>query len=138
MTSGLDTSVDEALAAHTPDGKSPGSPGCYALEIGVPDNAGLETLSRQWLDHYESTPRYLEAIVDCDRTIYVGAAKDVRSRIEDHLESTVRKAALPSIWGVTEIVYVEWFGTAQAAFEHERRVADGVKADHPDAYVHCR
>ena len=136
MTHGLTTSVDEALDAHTDE--SPARPGCYALEIDVPETAGLETLSRDWLRHYESTPEYLEEIVELDRCIYVGAAKNVRARLEDHVSRQVRKATLPTVWGVSDLITVWWFDSAELAFEREQWCADELRRAFPNAYVHAR
>jgi len=133
---GLTTSVDDALAQFTDE--SPARPGCYALEIDVPKTAGLEALSRDWLRHYESTPGYLLEISAMDRCIYVGAAKNVRARLEDHVSRQVRKATLPTVWGVSDLVEVWWFDSAEQAFEREQWCADELRTECPNAYVHAR
>jgi len=131
--------TDEAVAPHVTDGFVASDPGVYALEIGVPPKAGYETLSRDWLDYYESTPPYLGRIVDADTTIYVGASKNVRDRIDEHREGKVRKATLPRIWGVTGVHTVWWYKDVSQAFERENYHALELSKETPSSvYVHSR
>jgi len=130
--------LSEKLAELLYDDHAASDPGVYALAIDVPDG-GVETLARDWLDHYPATPPYLRTLVDAERVIYVGAAKNVRARIEDHLQGDVRKASLPRVWGVSDVVRVWWFEDADRAFEREHGLA--MDLDHDTdvgTYVHSR
>jgi len=129
-----DTLLSEALAEHTDD--TADAPGCYALDIAVPD-AGFETHARRWMrSGYESTPPYLSRIVDADAIVYVGRAASVRDRIEDHLAGDVRTASLPSVYDVRSILAVRWGTNTDHA---EQVFADDLRAElGPNAFVHSR
>lgn len=131
--------TDEELAPHVTENHAASDPGVYAVEIGVPENAGYETLSRDWLEQYESTPPYLSQLVDADTVVYVGASKSVRDRIEEHRKGKVRKASLPRIWGITDVVDVWWYTDKNRAFERENYHALELAKETPaDTYVHSR
>jgi predicted GIY-YIG superfamily endonuclease len=130
------TRVTESLAKQA-DGRTD-RPGVYALLIDTPD-AGFETHARRWLAAgYETTPPYLPAIVDAERVVYVGAAKSVRDRLEDHLAGDVRKATLPTVYDITDLDGVWWYDDADAAFGAEQSIRDDIAREHPGWYVHAR
>lgn len=131
--------TDEQIATHVTDSHAASDPGVYAVEIGVPESAGYETLSRDWLKHYDNTPPYLGRIVDADTVIYVGASKSVRDRIDEHREGKVRKATLPRLWGITDVVDVWWYNDVSRAFERENYHALELSKSTPTStYVHSR
>lgn len=131
--------TDEAVAPHVADGFVASDPGVYAVEIGVPESAGYETLARDWLEYYESTPPYLGRLVDAETVIYVGASKNVRDRIEEHRRGKVRKATLPRIWGVTGVHTCWWYKDVSRAFERESYHALELAKETPSSvYVHSR
>ena len=137
MTEWINT--DEAIAPHVADGHTVSDPGVYAVEIGVPEQTGYESLSRDWLKHSDSTPPYLGRIVDAKRVIYVGASKNVRDRIEEHQRGKVRKATLPRIWGVTGVHTCWWYKDVSRAFERENYHAlELAKETQSSVYVHSR
>ena len=112
--------------------------GVYALLIDTP-SGGFETHARRWLAAgYETTPPYLAAIVDTSRVIYVGAAKSVRDRVDDHLAGEVRKATLPSVYGIEDLDGVWWYDDKEAAFAAEQSIRDDIAAEHPGWFVHAR
>jgi len=128
-----DALLSEALAPHA-DG-STDRPGCYALEIATPDG-GHETHAREWLQHYDSTPPYLDRLVDAARVVYVGRSADVRSRIEDHLRGDVRKATLPTVYAVRGIGSIRWGENTDHA---EATFADDLRRElGEDVFVHSR
>lgn len=115
----------------------PSDPGVYALEIELPD-AEAE-VKAAWREGFDNDPPYMHRLIDCGRAIYVGAAADVQSRIEDHLDGDVRKATLPSVFGVHWIREVRWYDSKEAAFQAEYNVASDIDRDTPPTtYVHSR
>ena len=128
--------ITEQLAQETPDDRVSDSPGCYALEIPVPD--GRETIAREWLAHFETLPPYFAPMCDAERVIYVGAAKSVRDRIDEHCQSDVRKATLPSVFGVDGLVRVWWFGSMDEAMQNEYNCAAELNRELNSAYAHSR
>jgi len=132
------TDATEQLLQCCPDDRSPSDAGVYALEIDVPD-AGKEQLQRDWLLHFKTLPPYFHRLVDCDRWIYVGEAGDVQSRLDDHINSDKRQAALPSVFGVLSVIDVWWHDSKQDAEEAEYNRASSIdKATEPTTYVHSR
>ena len=131
-----DALLSEALAQHVADGDSTDRPGCYALDIAVPDE-GHEAHARRWLTAgYGTVPPYLPQIVDADRVVYVGRASSVRDRLEDHLGGGVREASLPSVYEPKGIYRVRWGENTDHA---ERVFADDIRAElGPTTYVHSR
>lgn len=93
-------------------------PAVYALELNVPDN-----IREQWNQHYDVTPDYLEAIEAAERTLYVGAAKDLLHRLEDHNSRDVRKSALLRVCEIDRLANVWWFQEVDRAFERESGLA---------------
>ena len=125
--------VTESLNAQA-DGRTD-RPGVYALLIDTPD-AGFETHARRWLAAgYETTPPYLDAIVDASQVVYVGAAKSVRDRLDDHLAGEVRKATLPSVYEIQDLDGVWWYDDADAAFTAEQSIRDDIAREHPGWFV---
>jgi len=116
---------------------SPDSPGVYALEIDLPDDANV--VADQWHNHYEELPPYYHRLVDCDRAIYVGATADVQARIADHVASDKRKASLPTVFGFHCIREVRWFDDADEAFQAEFNAGREIDFHTPPTtYVHSR
>lgn len=113
-------------------------PGVYALLIDTP-SGGFETHARRWLAAgYETTPPYLAAIVDAERVVYVGAAKSVRERLEDHLAGDVRKATLPSVYDIADLHGVWFYESTEVAFTAEQEMRDYIAGEHPGWFVHAR
>lgn len=94
------------------------TPAVYALELDVPGD-----IREQWSEHYEHTPDYLEAIEAAERTLYVGGAKDLLHRLEDHNSRDVRKSALLRFCEIHRLANVWWFSSADRAFERESGLA---------------
>lgn len=136
-SSGKRLSLTESLLQQAADGRSPSSSGVYALDIDIPD-AGFETHARLWLKHYESTPPYLGAIVDSSKCVYVGAARSVRDRLEDHIAKDVRKATLPTVYGINGLHGVWWYDSKEEAFSWEQSIRDELAEDNPTWFVHTR
>lgn len=130
-----DALLSEALAPHVPADRSPSDAGCYALAIAAPD-AGYETHSRAWLEHYDSVPPYLQQIVDARRVVYVGRSSNVRARLSEHLRGEVRQATIPTVYEIGGVVGVDWGENTDHA---ERSYADELRQElRGDTYVHTR
>jgi len=113
------------------------SPGVYALELSTP-TGGHETYARRWLEYFDTTPAYLDQLVDADRVLYVGASADVYERLLDHVEGKVRKSVLPTVFPIHHVETVRLFDSADGAFAREHGVALELGNDLPNAYVHSR
>jgi len=130
--------LPEQLLQACPDDHEPSDPGVYALEIDLPDKS-KEQLQRDWLLEYDTLPPYFHRLVDCHTAIYVGASGDVQGRLEDHLDTHVRKASLPTVFDVTALHSVEWYDDTDDAFQAEYNRARAIDKDtDPLTYVHSR
>jgi len=129
--------LPEQLLQACPDDHAVDDAGCYALEIDLPDTE--QAVAEAWDHHYEERPPYWHRLVDCYSAIYVGAAADVQSRLEDHLDGDVRKASLPTVFDVVALRDVEWYDQPEDAFRMEFNTARMIdKKTSPRIYVHSR
>lgn len=132
-----DTLLYEALADHT-DGHPPTDPGVYILELSTPPGHDHEQYARRWLQHYEVVPEWIGAVADASRLWYVGAAANVRARINTHLTEPNQSASVCRVFPVHHIVDVRWAESVDDAFTWEHGVAIDLSNDHPEVYVHHR
>ena len=115
----------------------PSDPGVYALEITLPDTEA--DVKAAWRSEYDDDPPYLHRLIDCRKALYVGAAKNVRARIDDHVQGDYRKASLPTAFGVHWLREVRWHDDADAAFQAEYNAARDIdRQTPPTTYVHSR
>lgn len=93
--------------------------GTYALRLDVPDAA--DEAARRWLAVHSVTPGEdaLERLAAADRVAYVGAARCVYDRLEDHAAGDVRKAAFLQPFPPVDVVGV-WPADDPFAAEHSR------------------
>jgi predicted GIY-YIG superfamily endonuclease len=94
------------------------SAGCYVLELSKPDHP-----REAWDAEYDHRPSWFDAWATADTTYYVGAAKCVLSRLEDHRDSDVRLTALTRVCSVISLENVHWYNSADKAFLRESRHA---------------
>jgi len=107
--------------------------GVYALKCIKPDN-----IADQWDERFDHRPDYWDALVEAKRVAYVGAAKDVLARLEDHRDAEVRKAALLEVCEPVGVLNIKFYDTAEQAFQNESKLAIQFAITHPDFYVHQR
>jgi len=93
-------------------------PACYALELDAPDN-----VRDRWREHYDVVPDYMDAVEAAETVVYVGAAKDLLHRLEDHAARDVRKSALLRVCRIGSLRNVWWFEDVDRAFERESGLA---------------
>jgi len=123
-TDGLrgDRLLSEALASHTTDRHDGTDSGVYALRCCSPGDT-VEEHHRRWRDYYDVVPETIDRLASADQLAYVGAASNVRARLEDHISGDVRQAAFTTVYPPYSIVSVTWTHNTDAAFERELRVA---------------
>jgi len=107
--------------------------GVYCLLLDRPDD-----LAEQWDRHFDTRPDYWDELVNAHRVAYVGASNDVLSRLEDHRDADVRKAALLEVCEPVEVLNIKFFKTVEKAFERESGLALRFAREHPEFYVHQR
>jgi len=103
-------------------------PGVYAIQLSMP--ADLEPA---WDDLHDARPGYWDELESADGVIYVGASKDVHSRLRDHIEGKVRQTALTAVCPPYEVLSVKQTDTP---FEDEYNFAVEMREQHPGAFVH--
>jgi len=127
---------EELATVAGPDDDVSG-PGIYAILLSTPDTTSVETHARLWREQHETTPEYLETIAASDRVVYIGAAKNVRDRVADHVAGKQTSAVMEvfpphSVWGA-------WYtGSVDEAFERESMRAMDLNNRFPSCYFHSR
>jgi len=125
--------LPEALEVWTDSVDEMHRPGVYALNLARPDN-----VADAWDQHFDVRPEWFEQFRHATGVIYVGASGDVLSRLEDHVDGEVRKAALLRVCDIKSLHSVWWFDSADRAFERESGIAVEMQHQYPGYYVHQR
>lgn len=121
---------------HIPSGESITylrNSGVYCLMLSKPDD-----LAAAWDKEFDHRPAYWDELVACANVAYVGAAKDILGRLEDHRDGEVRQTALTKVCAIDGLRNIWWFDSADVAFERESRLAMLMANHKPSWYVHQR
>lgn len=130
----MSLSLPEDIEPHlTSDVKAWSSPGVYCLTLDVPSD-----VRERWESVFDTTPDYLDMVEQKERTVYVGAAKNVLSRLEDHRDGDVRKVALLEVCEIDSLRNIWWMDSVEQAFLKEQTMADMLTHEYPSWYVHSR
>ena len=121
------------IEPHLIDGFEWSDSAVYALVLDVPSD-----LREQWENFFDTTPNYIGLVEEKPTTVYVGAAKNVRARLEDHVEGERRKARLVQFCEIESIRNIWWFRDHNRAFERESGIAIAMQNEYPSYYVHSR
>lgn len=113
----------EALADHDAD---PDAQGCYALELGAPDD-----FRAAWADEYDVEPP--APLCDASGRFYLGWASTLRDRLADHVRGDVRRVGLLSVCPPERVARV-WPGVDP---DRETGLAMDFSRERPDAVVYC-
>jgi len=81
-------------------------PGVYAIEVAVPDR--LDGVREAWDNQHDSRPGDdgLQRLADADRVAYVGASKDMYSRLGEHVNQRKRRASFLETFPARDVVDV--------------------------------
>ena len=109
------------------------SAGVYCLTLERPDD-----LAAAWDREFDHRPGYWDELVHATTVAYVGAAKDVLGRLEDHRDGEVRQTALTKVCAIEGLRNIWWFDSAEVAFERESKLAMWLQNSRPSWYVHQR
>jgi len=129
----MSLTLPEDIEPHLPEGVEWSDPGVYALYLKKPDN-----VREQWEQEFDHTPDYVDMLESKPTTVYVGAASNVMSRLEDHRDGQVRKVALLRVCDIEGLRNVWWFDSPEEAFEQEWPLATLMQQECDDYYVHQR
>jgi len=133
----------EQLAALADPDDDVNGPGIYALLLSAPDTTSVEAHARLWREHHDTMPTVandgygVETLASARRIVYVGAAKNVRSRVANHVAGKQPSAVMEvypphSVWDV-------WYcDSVDEAFERESGKAIELNNRFPSAYFHSR
>jgi len=121
-------SLPEDLEAFAEDYDQLTSPAVYCLSLEKPENP-----RQAWDAEYDVRPDWLDAWADSSRCLYVGAAKNVLSRLEDHRDGEVRQTALTRVCSVDSLEDVWWYSSADEAFLRESGHALQVDQQTPES-----
>ena len=109
------------------------TPGVYCLTLTAP-----EDVTTAWEAHFEHRPPWVDHVAMADAVYYVGAAKDVLARLEDHRDGEVRKASILRVCSIDGLRNVWWYDSADEAFIRESAITIQMQNEYPNAYVHSR
>jgi predicted GIY-YIG superfamily endonuclease len=133
-----DQYLTEEIAQHVDDLSDAHEPAVYVLELSTPDTSSYEAHARLWLQEHGAVPDYLESIAATERLLYVGAAKNVYDRLQEHLNHPNRSSDVAEVFPIHSVVDVQRFDTPTEAFDAEHGIAMDLANEEPDAHVHSR
>ena len=105
----------------------------YALCLSRPDD-----LAQAWDAEFDHRPDYWDELVEAANVVYVGAAKNLISRLEDHHNQDVRKTVLTAVCDVESLRNVWWCSDMDEAVQEESKLAIMMQNQYADTYVHSR
>lgn len=129
LTTAFEEFVDDISDAYRP--------GIYVLELSTPPTTDYEEHCRLWREEFDAVPQYLHSIAGTPKLLYVGAAEDVYSRLQEHLDNPNRSTKVAQVFPIHSIRYIKWCDSPDEAFTHENAVATDL-ANSINGYVHCR
>ena len=119
----------EAFAASFEQSRGPA---IYALDLSKPDD-----LAAAWDKTFDSRPAYWDELQQARSVVYVGAAKNVMGRLEDHRDKEVRVGVLQRVCEIDGVRNVWFCDSADQAFERESGKAIELRNWlAPEIYVH--
>ena len=135
MTLSLPEDVEPHLGTDA-DLSDARNPGCYALRLTKPDD-----LASAWDRQFDTRPEWFDAFAEKPACVYVGSARDVLRRLEEHRDGEVRTTVLTELCEIESLRNL-WLLPAsterhQREFE-ERKVARLMRREYPETYVHQR
>jgi len=119
----------EQLLQQTDD---PTQPGVYVLAL---DNPGpsLHAHARRWYRAFATVhPDAVGGLTGTEQLLYVGAAANLQSRLEDHVQAMVRRSTWLSVYPPVELRHARPSPTTASAFETETRTAYTVADETPE------
>jgi len=108
-------------------------PAVYCLRLTRPDD-----LAAVWDVEFDTRPDYWDDLTDADGVLYVGSAKDLLSRLNDHANGEVRLTVLTEICEIDDLRNVFWVDDPDRRFIEESQIATMMQTNLPDQYVHSR
>ena len=108
-------------------------PAVYCLRLTRPDD-----LAAVWDVEFDTRPDYWDDLTDADGVLYVGSAKDLLSRLNDHANGEVRLTVLTEICEIDVLRNVFWVDDPDRRFIEESQIATMMQTNLPDQYVHSR
>ena len=127
--------LSEAIETHADGPSDAHAPGVYVLRCSRPDPPTEERHREAWRAEFDAVPETIIDMAYAETLAYVGAAKDVYDRLEDHVNGDHRQSAFLRVFPPHEIHTVWWFDTADEAFTRESWVAQLLRANYPSWFV---
>jgi predicted GIY-YIG superfamily endonuclease len=108
-------------------------PAVYCLRLTRPDD-----LAAVWDAEFDTRPDYWDDLTDADGVLYVGSAKDLLSRLNDHADGEVRLTVLTTVCEINGLRNVWWVDDPDRRFIEESQIATMLQNQRPDLYTHSR
>jgi hypothetical protein len=105
----------------------------YCLTLSRPDD-----LAAAWDAEYDHRPEYWADLRDAEGVVYVGSAKDLLSRLNDHADGEVRLTVLTTVCEISGLRNVWWVQDPDRRRIEESQIATMMQNHRPDLYIHSR
>jgi hypothetical protein len=93
------------------------TPAVYALDLTMPSD-----LTAEWDQRFNSRAEWFDELKAADAVVYVGATETLVGQLEEHRDSNVRTAVLPSLATELELRNVWPRASADQAFVDESQI----------------
>jgi hypothetical protein len=108
-------------------------PAVYCLRLTRPDD-----LAAAWDTEFDHRPEYWDDLTDADGVLYVGSAKDLLSRLNDHADGEVRLTVLTTVCDIGGLRNVFWVDDPDRRRIEESQIATMMQNELAEMYVHSR
>lgn len=108
------------------------NPGTYALKLRRPPD-----VVTAWDREFDARPQWFSKFQTAVNVFYVGAAKDVLERLEQHASGDKQPTVL-QVCNIAGIEDVTFYKSAEKAFDEEFNMAQHIREEYPHSYVHQR
>jgi predicted GIY-YIG superfamily endonuclease len=129
----MSLSLPEDIEPFLTDANDWSDSAVYALELSRPDD-----LADAWDKVYDHRPDYWDELTEASSVCYVGAAKSLISRLEDHRNQDVRKTVLTAVCSIESLSDVWWCKNMDEAIQYESKRAIELQNERPEDYIHSR
>jgi hypothetical protein len=106
-------------------------PAVYCLTLTRPDD-----LAAAWDREFDHRPDYWDDLTDAGGVLYVGSAKDLLSRLNDHADGEVRQTILTTVCEIEKLRNIYWVDDPDRRRIVESNVGTMLQNEYPNLYIH--
>jgi len=114
-------------------------PGVYVIRLSVPTQLDLSGHKELWNETHGYTPDYVQQVAESEGVMYVGAAEDVLSRVQDHIDDSVNNSStLMHTYPPHSVIQVYFYDSIDDAFNNEYNKEVQLRQTRSSIYIHSR